>query len=125
MTETSAQPSPPREASQSSKSEYVTRDLTQGSIPRTLWFLAWPQVVTGALRAADQLADLFWAGFIDFHAVAGIGISQTWAAVFNTGRTGLDVAARAMISRAYGSRNIPLANHLAMQSILLNAIVSF
>jgi putative MATE family efflux protein len=109
----------------SRKSEYVTRNLTEGSIPRTLWFLAWPQMVTGALRAADQLADLFWAGFIGFHAVAGIGISQTWAALFNTGRTGLDVAARAMISRAYGARDIPLANHLAIQSILLNAIVSF
>lgn len=106
------------------RSQYATRDLTEGSIPRTLWFLAWPQVVTGALRAADQLADLFWAGFIGFHAVAGIGISQTWAALFNTGRSGLDVAARAMISRAYGAGDVALANHFAVQSILLNGILS-
>lgn len=107
------------------RSEYATRDLTQGSIPHTLWFLAWPQVVTGALRAADQLADLFWAGFIGFHAVAGIGLSQTWAGLFNTGRTGFDTAARAMISRAFGTGDVALANHLTVQTILLNAVVSF
>lgn len=105
-------------------SAYATRDLTQGSIPKTLWFIAWPQIVTDILRAVDQLADLFWAGFISFNAVATTGISQTYVGLFNTGRTGLDAAARAMISRAIGAKDIPLANHLTMQSLLLNSMFS-
>lgn len=105
-------------------SAYATRDLTQGSIPKNLLHLAWPQILTGTLRTADQLADLFWAGLIDFRAVAGIGVSQTWGNFFNTGRTGLDTAARAMISRAIGAGDIRRANHLAMQSILLNSLMS-
>jgi putative MATE family efflux protein len=86
--------------------------------------MAWPQAINGALRTADQLVDLFWAGFIDVRAVAGIGISQSWASMFNTGRTGMDTAQRALISRAMGAKNIELANHLAMQSIILNSMMS-
>ena len=111
-------------ASERRRSAYATRDLTQGSIPKTLWFLAWPSVVTDVLRAIDQLADLFWAGFISFNAVATVGISQTYVMVFNTGRTGLDAASRAMISRAIGSKDIALANHLTIQSLLLNSVFS-
>lgn len=54
-------------------SQYATRDLTEGSIPRNLIFLAWPQIIAGFMRTADQLADLFWAGLIDFRAVGGLG----------------------------------------------------
>ena len=105
-------------------SQYATRDLTEGSIPRNLIFLAWPQMIAGFMRTADQLADLFWAGLIDFRAVAGIGVSQTWSNFFNTGRTGLDTASRAMISRAIGAGDIPRANYLALQSIILNSVIS-
>ncbi|MPZ51000.1 MAG: MATE family efflux transporter [Dehalococcoidia bacterium] len=106
------------------RSAYADKDLTEGSIPKNLWFMAWPQAVNGALRTADQLVDLFWAGFIDLRAVAGIGISQNWASMFNTGRTGMDTAQRALISRAMGAKNVELANHLAMQSIILNSVMS-
>jgi putative MATE family efflux protein len=56
--------------------------------------------------------------------VAGIGVSQTWANFFNTGRTGLDTAARAMISRAIGAGDVQRANYLALQSIMLNSFIS-
>jgi putative MATE family efflux protein len=81
-------------------------------------------MLTGFMRTADQLADLFWAGLIDFRAVAGIGVAQTWGNFFNTGRTGLDTAARAMISRAVGAGDVPRANYLALQSIVLNSVIS-
>jgi len=105
------------------RSQYATRDLTEGSIPRNLIFLAWPQMIAGFMRTADQLADLFWAGLIDFRAVGGIGVAQTWSNFFNTGRTGLDTASRAMISRAIGAGDISRANHLAMQSIMVNSVL--
>ncbi len=105
-------------------SQYATRDLTEGSIPKNLLFLAWPQIIAGFMRTADQLADLFWAGLIDFRAVGGIGVAQTWSNFFNTGRTGLDTASRAMISRAIGAGDIPRANYLAIQSIIVNSVLS-
>jgi hypothetical protein len=50
----------------------ITRDLTTGSIPRNLWGLAWPQVVEGAMRVAQQFMDLFWAGFLGTGSIAGV-----------------------------------------------------
>lgn len=35
------------------RSDSATRDLTEGSIPKNLWFLAWPQVVEGLLSVID------------------------------------------------------------------------
>ena len=53
------------------RSKYATKDLTKGSIPKNLWFLAWPQITESFLSVVDQLADLVWAGRIGFHAIAG------------------------------------------------------
>ena len=33
-----------------------TRDLTKGSVPRNLWFLAWPQMVEGVFNSLDRRA---------------------------------------------------------------------
>lgn len=102
----------------------MTRDLTQGSIPRNLWHLGWPQIVSGLVNALDQLADLFWAGFLGSRAVASTGVAQTWVQFFNTARMGLDTSARAMVSRAVGAGDLPQANHLARQALFFNMAVS-
>jgi putative MATE family efflux protein len=106
------------------RSEYATRDLTQGSIPRNLMFLGWPQMVSGLVNALDQLADLFWAGFLGPRAVASTGVAQTWVQFFNTARMGLDTSARAMVSRAVGSGDMVQANHVARQALFFNMTVS-
>ncbi|MSQ23345.1 MAG: MATE family efflux transporter [Chloroflexi bacterium] len=105
-------------------SAYATRDLTQGSIPRNLWFLGWPQIISGAVNAIDTLADLFWAGFLGSRAVATVGVAQTWIQLFNTGRMGLDTSARAMVSRAVGSGNLAQASDIARQSVIFNVGLS-
>ena len=44
------------------RSAYVTRDLTTGSIPKNLVFLAWPIIGSSIFRVVELLADLLWAG---------------------------------------------------------------
>lgn len=106
------------------RSAYATRDLTRGSIPRNLIFLAWPQMVSGSLQTLDVLADLVWAGFIGSRAIASIGLAQAWTQLVMTARMGLDTSTRAMVSRAVGAGNIPLANHVAMQSFFFSGAIS-
>ncbi|MBI4299108.1 MAG: MATE family efflux transporter [Chloroflexi bacterium] len=102
------------------------RDLTTGSIPKNLAHLAWPQIGEGVLRVLDQLIDLVWAGRLPggFRAIAGVGVGQTFTQFGMMARMGLDNATRAMISRAVGTGNIPLANHIALQGLTLTAIYS-
>lgn len=105
-------------------SPYATRSLTEGSIPKTLWSLAWPAMVSGLLQTADNIAELIWAGFIGFLALASVGVAQGWIQLFNSARQGFDTASRAMIARAVGEGDLPLANHIGVQSLLLNGTVS-
>ncbi|MBI2303889.1 MAG: MATE family efflux transporter [Chloroflexi bacterium] len=106
------------------QSAYVTKDLTTGSIPRNLWFLAWPQMVEGAMRVVDWMADLVWAGHIGYQTLAGLGVAQQYVQMTFTARLGLDTGMRAMVARAMGMRNIPLANLIVFQAAILTFLVA-
>ena len=101
-------------------------DLTIGSIPKKLFAQAWPQVVEGVLNIADQFVDLFWAGRLDTgaRAIASIGVAQTFTQFAGQARQGFDVSMRAMIARAVGAKNIPVANHVVFQGLCLTALYS-
>jgi hypothetical protein len=89
------------------KSAYADRDLTEGSVPKTLWFLAWPQMVSGSLQTLDTMVDLVLAGRgFGVRGIAGLGAAQSWSQVVMTARMGLDTAARAMVSRAVGAGDL-------------------
>ena len=104
------------------RSAYATRDLTIGSIPRTLLFLAWPATVNGSLRVVDQLADLVWAGFFGSLAIAGLGVAQQWSGMAVTARQGMDMGMRAMVSRAMGTGDTRLAEHVVFQAATLTLV---
>lgn len=100
------------------------RDLTNGSIPNTLFHLSWPQVTEGALNVADQMVDLIWAGLLPggYKALAGVGVSQAFVQFGFMTRQGLDMALRAMVSRAVGAGDIALANRIVLQAFSLTFI---
>lgn len=100
------------------------KDFTEGSIPRNLWHLAWPQITESFLSVVDQLADLIWAGRLGFQAMAGLGVAQTFLMMTMTVRMGIDAGMRAMISRAVGAGEIAYANHVMLQSLTLTTAYS-
>ena len=102
------------------RSARATRDLTEGSVPKNLWILAWPQMVEGILNVVDQMADLFWAGrYVGAQAIAGLGVAQDYTRLIMTGRMGLDMGMQAMVSRAIGAGRVDLANHVTLQAFTL------
>ncbi len=105
-------------------SAYVTRNLTEGSIPRTVWFLAWPQMVENGLFWASRLVDLILAGAIGFQSIAGVGVAQNYTEFAQMSRRGLDTSMSAMIARAVGAKDYALANHVALQAFTLSGIFS-
>jgi putative MATE family efflux protein len=104
---------------------YLARDLTTGSIPKNLASMAWPQVIEGLLNVVDQMWALFLAGQgFGFRAIAGIGSAQQVVQLMRTGRMGLDTAMRAMIARAVGAGDLPLARHVAWQAFTVNTVLA-
>ena len=122
--ETTSVPAPPTRPPRG-RSSYATRDLTAGSIPRNLWFLAWPQMIEGVLNVVDQMMDLFWAGRgFGIRAIAGLGVAHTYMMLLMQGRMGLDMGMQAMIARAIGMGDRRLANHAALQAFTLTGAFS-
>ncbi|PKB79228.1 MAG: hypothetical protein BZY88_14245 [SAR202 cluster bacterium Io17-Chloro-G9] len=77
-------------------------------------------------RVVDMLADLVWAGLgFGTTAIAGIGAAQLWVQISMGTRMGIDTAVRAMVSRAVGAANLPLANHVALQGFSLSTTFAF
>ncbi|MEE2700568.1 MAG: MATE family efflux transporter [Chloroflexota bacterium] len=103
---------------------HVDRDLTTGSVPKHLGFLAWPMTVSHTAMVLDRLWDLFLAGFIGFRAIAGMGVAQPWTMLAFSSRMGIDTAMRAMISRAVGARDLSMANHAALQGFSFGGALS-
>ncbi|MBI4187949.1 MAG: hypothetical protein HY529_01955, partial [Chloroflexi bacterium] len=101
-------------------------DLSQGSIPRHTFRLAWPQVTEQTLNILDNLVDMFWAGRLPggFRSVAGLGVAQTFARVAFDGRMGMEQGTRAMVSRAVGAGNVPLANRIALMAFVISGVYS-
>ncbi|MBI4282484.1 MAG: MATE family efflux transporter [Chloroflexi bacterium] len=107
------------------RSAYASRDLTTGSIPRNLAFLAWPQVTDGALNNLDQLLDIFWAGRgIGAKAIASIGVAQNYIMFIRLGRQGIDMSMRAMVARSVGAGDLRTANHVVLQAVTINFILA-
>ena len=99
-----------------------SRDLTTGSIPKNLFSMAWPQSVESVLRVVMQILDLVWAGFLGTPHIAGVGVAQQYTQTVWTARQGIDTAQRAMVSRAIGMHNVPLAQLTVYQAATVTAI---
>ncbi|HLB28405.1 MAG TPA: MATE family efflux transporter [Dehalococcoidales bacterium] len=104
----------------------VYADLSEGSIPRHIFRLAWPQVIEQTLNIIDQVIDMFWAGRLPggFRALAGLGVAQTFSQLGFMSRQGLEQSTRAMVSQAVGAGNLPLANRVALQAFAIMGVYS-
>lgn len=105
---------------------HARTDLTTGSVRKKLFSQAWPQAAEGVLNIADQTVDVFWAGRLPdgFRAIASIGVAQTFTQFAGQAQQGFNVSMRAMIARAVGARDIPLANSILFQGLFLTALYS-
>jgi putative MATE family efflux protein len=74
------------------------------------------------MRVVDQMLDLIWAGFLGTPHIAGIGVAQQYTQMAWTARQGVDTAQRAMVSRAIGMGNIPLARLSVFQAGTVTAV---
>ncbi len=95
-----------------------------GSSNRQVWRLAWPTIISNLLFTT--------VGFMHIKIVAGLGTSAV--AAVSTGHRvfflvqailmGVSVAATALISRAWGARNVSAAEGVAWTSLTLGVIVA-
>src|SRR4030042_5364579 len=97
------------------------RDWTQGSIPRNLWSLSWPMVITNSFMMLGPTIDMIWVGKLGSASVAGVGVSGMAVMMVNGAMMGLAMGMRAVVSRYMGAGDMRGAIHAAGQGFSISA----
>lgn len=104
--------------------ERSTRLMTEGSIVRALFTIAWPIVFANTLHTAYQLIDTFWVGRLGAVAVAAVSVCYPLIFLFLGVGFGLSIAGSVFVSQFAGARRHDRVNHIAAQILLVMILVA-
>lgn len=109
-------------AEQLSEEPIQGQDLTRGSIPRLLWSLAWPMMLSIFFYTLYNLVDAYWVSKLSAEAIAAVSISQITLFVMIALGFGITVGSGVIMSMHIGARDIKEAERVLGQSFMLAAI---
>lgn len=96
------------------------RDLTQGSVTRTIISMATPVAAGMIFQTLYLLVDLFFVAALGDDSVAGVGAGGTLMFMIMALTQILGVSAVALISQAVGRKDQPEANLIFNQSLVVS-----
>jgi len=102
-----------------------SKDLTEGSIVRNIWYLALPMMVGNLLQDAFTIVDMIFVGRLGPSALAAVGMSGTIQGMLFTVIFGISMGTIAMVARFIGAKKVSEAENVAVQSIFLGLFCYF
>jgi putative MATE family efflux protein len=100
-------------------------DIKAESLNKTIISLALPSVLENLLVSAVFISDTFLIGHLgDAAALAAIGLSGTYFNLANGLYQALSVGAMALVSRAYGEKNLKEARRIGGQAVAVAVVFS-
>jgi len=99
-------------------------DLTQGIIKEHMIKLSVPAVVGYFFHTMFNVTDTFFAGLISTQALAALSLSASVFFMVLAIGIGMSEAVTSMVGNALGEKNIPKAQHIALNSIAFAFILS-
>ncbi|WP_425638480.1 MATE family efflux transporter [Algoriphagus yeomjeoni] len=99
-------------------------DLSQGSLIRSLFTLAWPIIMANILQTAYQLIDTFWLGRLGANAVAAVSISFPILFLVLSLGAGLTLAGTVIVSQFKGAGDKKMIDFAASQTVVIVFLIS-
>jgi putative MATE family efflux protein len=99
------------------------QDLTKGDIPRQLWSLAWPMMLSVFFYTLYNLVDAYWVSKLSAEAIAAVSISQVTLFVTIALGFGITVGSGVLMAMHIGAKNIKEAERILGQSFVLAGIL--
>lgn len=100
------------------------RDLTTGSIRKSIWAMAVPLIAASFVQMAYNLTDMIWLGRLGSESVAAVGVAGFFTWLCNSlsfiGKVGGEVT----ISQNLGGRKVSAARAFANQAAVLSLMLS-
>jgi len=97
--------------------------LTEGSIIRNIWVIAWPLTLSHLLLATYHVVDMYFVAKLGAVAIATVVMGGTISNIIWMIMAGLGTSIRAMISRFIGAKQEKAAAEVAAQSLLLSLML--
>lgn len=100
------------------------KNLTEGSILRSLVTLAWPIIMANVLQTMYQLIDTFWLGRLGANAVASVSLSFPILFLVLSLGGGLTLAGTVIVSQHKGAKNQRKVNFSSSQTVMVIFVIS-
>lgn len=95
------------------------KDLTQGSVIKSLLRLSIPIVMANFLQTAYQLTDTFWVGRIGTNAIAALSISFPIIFFLISLGTGFAVSGTILVAQYTGQRNTSMVSKVCLHTLFI------
>ncbi len=102
----------------------MKKNLTEGSILKSLLLLSVPIIFANILQTAYQLTDTFWVGRLGAEAVAAVSISFPVIFLAISFGGGITMAGAILIAQYKGEDNQKAIDHIAAQTLLMVVFIS-
>lgn len=100
------------------------RNVTEGSIDKSILFLAVPMVLEMVMESIFAVADVFFVGKLGADAVATVGLTESMLTLIYAIAMGVGIGATAVVARRIGEGDPDGAARAAVQAIILGVILS-
>lgn len=100
------------------------KNLTEGSIIKSLLAIAVPTVFTNLMHTAYQLVNTYWVGRLGAEAVAAISLSFPIIFLLISLGIGFSIAGTILVAQYKGKKDEAQVGHVATQTVALMLIVS-
>jgi len=100
------------------------KDLTEGSILRTIISTSWPMMVAFALHSAFNIVDAYFVGKISAAALAAVSVSFPVVFLIISLSTGVGVGTTSLIARFVGAKELKRAGDVAEHAFVIAVLLS-
>ncbi|MES2371855.1 MAG: MATE family efflux transporter [Bacteroidota bacterium] len=107
---------------QSLNSEH--QDFTTGSIRKAIFMLAIPMILEMCMESVFAVVDIFFVSKLGPHAMATVGLTESFLTLVYSVAIGLSMAATAMVARRVGEKSYDGAAKAGAQAALLSFVVT-
>lgn len=100
------------------------KDLTEGSIIRSIISTSWPMIVAFGLQSAFNIVDAYFVGKISADALAAVSVSFPVVFLIISLGAGIGVGTTSLIARSLGTKDFKKAGEVAEHALLIAIVVS-
>ena len=101
-----------------------SRDLTEGSILRSVIHLGIPTIAISLLQSGFNLVDMFFVGKLGTTALAAVTISGIVIALLIIVAVGISIGTLSMVAQFWGAKNYRQAALVVGQSFYISLLLS-